>query len=795
MLVPLIWQKDYVEIDKDLKTITDRLSETGSHVEEVTITTTDLESVVVGHVLKQEKHPDADRLQVLTIDIGEAEPTTIITAAKNTKEGDYLFVITSGTRLDNGTEIGDHDFFGIVSKGMLTSYSELGYPDSVIPKEFRDGVIILNGEYKSGTPVSEVLKSNTPVIEYEITPNRPDCLSIIGMARETAASFGQKISLPSIEYQTNGKDLKEITNGLELESENCDKFITRAIGNVRVEKSPQWLQNYLMLAGMRPINNIVDITNFVMLETGQPLHAYDLDKLAGRKLVIRDAEDNETIKTIDGQDRELDSEILVIADADRAVGIAGVMGGFDSEVTDETTNILLEAAHFDASSVRETSKKLGLRSEASNRFEKGIPSQMADFASKRALKLMSDLNVGEIYDGEIVVGDDPYEENFVNLRISRLNKLTGVDFSKEEAIKNLQLLEFEVEDIDEDTIRAKVPFFRSDIEIEADLIEEVVRLYGMGNIESKPLYSSLQRGMRSSARLLRDDLRAALLGQKFSELTTYSFISPREFDRLGVEKDSKLRDYISLINPLGEDFSIMRTTQISNMLDVIAKNINRGQKDLRLFELGKTFEKTATDLPNENDTLTLGLYGKYSFYDLKDYFEEAMADVGFRGFSYETNEDNPIFHAGRCADLIFDGKKVGAMGEISYEVRDEYDISKGCLILEINIAQIAKKRVIDRKYLPIAKYPAITRDYSFVTDRNVESKFIEDTIISNGEDLAKKIELFDIYTGDQIDSDKKSISYKVEYRADDRTLKEEDITGIEENILNELKKSDIILRS
>lgn len=795
MLVPLIWQKDYINIDENLKTITDRLSETGSHVEEVTIRTSDLESVVVGHVLSQEKHPDADRLKVLSIDIGEDEPTTIITAAENTNVGDYLFVITSGTRLDNGTEIGDHDFFGIVSKGMLTSYKELGYPDAVIPKDLRDGVIILSGEFEPGTPVSEVLKSNSPVIEYEITPNRPDCLSIIGMARETAASFGGKISLPDTNYQTNARDLREITNGIEIESKNCDKFVGRAIANVKVEESPQWLQNYLMLAGMRPINNIVDITNFVMLETGQPLHAYDLDKLAGKKLVVRDAADGEILKTIDGEDRELDSTMLVIADGQRAVGIAGVMGGFDSEVTDETTNILLEAARFNPSSVRETSKKLGLRSEASTRFEKGVPSQMADFASRRALKLMSDLNVGEIYDGAIVVGEDSYEEKYVDLRISRLKKLTGVDFSKEEAIKNLELLEFEIEDVDADTIRAKVPFFRSDIEIEADLIEEVVRLYGMGNIESKPLYSSLQRGMRSKARLLRDDLRAALVGQKFSELTTYSFISPREFDRLGLKEDSKFRDYISIINPLGEDFSIMRTTQIPNMLDVIAKNINRGQKDLRIFELGKTFEKTNSELPNENDTLTMGLYGNYSFYDLKDYFEEALARVGFRAFTYETDENNPIFHAGRCADVIFDGQKVGVMGEISYEVRDQYSVSKGCLVLEINLAAIADKRLLDRKYVPLPKYPAITRDYSFVTDRNVESKFIEDTFIGKGEDLARKIELFDIYTGDQIDAGKKSISYKVEYRADDRTLKEEDIRSIEENILKELEKSDIILRS
>lgn len=794
MLVPLIWQKDYIEIDKDLKTITDRLSETGSHVEEVFIKTSNLEGIVVGHVLKQEKHPDADRLQVLSIDVGKNDPITIITNAKNTKEGDYLPVITSGTKLDDGTLIEDHDFFGIVSEGMLTAYSELGYDDSVIPKELREGVIVLSGKYKPGTPAAEVLSSNTPVIEYEITPNRPDCLSIIGMARESAASFGGKINLPETDYKTNGKDLREIFDGLNLITDNCDKFITRAITNVKIEPSPQWLQNYLMLAGMRPINNIVDITNFVMLETGQPLHAYDLDKLNG-SITIREAKDGEIVKTIDGENRKLDSSMLVIADKSGAIGIAGVMGGFDTEVSNETKNIVLETAHFDADSVRQTSKKLGLRSEASTRFEKGVPIEMADFASRRALHLIDKLGYGEIYDDSYQVGSSESEEKKVKLRISRLIALTGVDFTMEEAIHNLELLEFEVEKIDEDTILAKVPFFRLDIDIEADLIEEVVRLYGMGRIESKPLVSSLKKGERSPLRLLKDDLKRKLVGQKFSELATYSFISPREYDRLGISEDSKLRDYVSLINPLGEDFSVMRTTQIPNMLDVISKNIKYGQKDMRFFELDRTFEKTSDVLPKENLTLTMGLYGEYSFYDMKDFFTEAMRNSGFIGFSYKANEEFFAFHAGRCADIYFNGEKIGVIGEISYEVREEYNINKGAIILEINLSKIADERIIDKKYEQIPKFPAIERDYSFVADRNVESELIEEIMKEKAGEILAKIELFDIYTGKGIADDKKSISYRVWYRKADRTLKEEDIKGVEESILEELRAKDIVLRA
>lgn len=794
MLVPLIWQKDYIEIDKDLKTITDRLSETGSHVEEVFIKTSDLDGIVVGHVLKQEKHPDADRLQVLSIDVGKDDPITIITNAKNTKEGDYLPVITSGTKLDDGTLIEDHDFFGIVSEGMLTAYSELGYDDSVIPKNLREGVIVLEGEYKPGTSASELLFSNTPVIEYEITPNRPDCLSIIGMARESAASFGGKINLPETDYKTNGKDLREIFDGLNLITDNCDKFITRAICNVKIEPSPQWLQNYLMLAGMRPINNIVDITNFVMLETGQPLHAYDLDKLNG-SITIREAKDGEIVKTIDGESRKLDSSMLVIADKSGAIGIAGVMGGFDTEVSNETKNIILETAHFDADSVRQTSKKLGLRSEASTRFEKGVPIEMADFASKRALHLIDNLGYGEIYDDSYLVGSTEGEEKKVKLRISRLKALTGVDFTMEEAIHNLELLEFEVEKLDEDTILAKVPFFRLDIDIEADLIEEVVRLYGMGKIESKPLVSSLKKGERSPLRLLKDDLKRKLVGQKFSELATYSFISPREYDRLGISEDSKLREYVSLINPLGEDFSVMRTTQISNMLDVISKNIKYGQKDMRFFELDRTFEKTSDVLPKENLTLTMGLYGEYSFYDMKDFFTEAMRNSGFIGFSYKANEEFFAFHAGRCADIYFNGEKIGVIGEISYEVREEYNINKGAIILEINLSKIANERIIDKKYKQIPKFPAIERDYSFVADRNVESELIEEIMKENAGEILAKIELFDIYTGKGISNDKKSISYRVWYRKADRTLKEEDIKGVEESILEQLRAKDIVLRA
>lgn len=792
MLVPLIWQNDYIKLDEDLKTITDRLSETGSHVESVNFISDKLDGLVVGKVLKQEKHPNADKLFVLTIDVGEE--ITIVTSAKNTKEGDYLIVIKSGSKI-NGQKIDDHEFFGIVSQGMLTSYKEIGYDDSVIEKKSKDGVIVLSGEFKPGTPAVEVLFSNTPVIEYEITPNRPDCLSIIGMARESAASFDKKITYPSLEYPTVSDKKDDYFNGIEIKSENCKRFTGRIIKNVKIGESPQWLKNCLMLAGMRPVNNVVDITNFVMLETGQPLHAYDLETLHDRKIIVRDAKEGEIIKTLDGEERKLNEEVLVISDGKEAIGLAGIMGSMDSEITENTKTILLESANFDSDNIRKSSKFLNLRSEASSRFEKEISVENADFASKRVMKLITDLGIGEVLEDYFDEGIKESPENKVKLRISRLNALSGREFSKNDAISYLKALEFDVKDIDDDTIEAKIPNFRMDISIEADLIEEVARLYGMGKIESKALYSSLQRGEKTYMRLLKDELKNNLFGQKFSEITTYSFISPRDYDKLLVDEDSKLRDYIKIINPLGEDYSVMRTTLLSNMLDTFSKNIAKKQKDLRFYEIGTAFIKDGSDLPEEKQYLTMGLYGDYSFYDLKDFFVKAMNKTGFRGFRFETEENIKTFHPGRCANIYLDGEKIGIMGQISYQVMEEFKIKNPALALEIDLSMIKDKKIDQIKYKALSKFPSILRDYSFTCDRNVESQKIEDVIIEKADGLVRNIEIFDIYTGDQIEEGKKSISYKVAYGKKDATLKDEEVEEVEKEFLEDLSKENINLRS
>lgn len=792
MLVPLIWQNDYIKLNEDLKTITDRLSETGSHVESVYTISDKLQGLVVGKVLKEEKHPNADKLKVLTMDVGEE--ITIVTSAKNTKEGDYLIVIRSGSSI-NGQKIEDHDFFGIVSQGMLTSYKELGFDDAVIEKKSREGVIVLEGEFKPGTPAEDVLKTNTPVIEYEITPNRSDCLSILGIAREAAASFKSKITYPSLTYPTVKDKKEDYFNGIEIQSDKCLRYSGRIIKNVKVGPSPQWLKNYLMLAGMRPVNNIVDITNFVMLETGQPIHAYDLESLNDRKIIVRNADDGEIIKTLDGVERKLNRDVLVIADGKKAIGLAGIMGSFESEITENTTTIFLESANFDSDNIRKSSKALNLRSEASSRFEKQISVESAEFASKRVMKLITDLKAGEVLEDYYDEGIKESPKLEVNLRISRLNKLLGHEFNKTEAINYLKDLEFDVDDMDDDTIKATIPHFRMDIQIEADLIEEIARLYGIGKIEAKALYSSLQKGEKTKMRLLKDELKLNLFGQKFSEITTYSFISPKEYDKLGIDKESKLRDFIKIINPLGEDYSVMRTTLLSNMLITISKNLSYKQKDLRFYEIGTSFIKDNDNLPIEKQYLTMGLYGSYSFYDLKDFFIKVMKKSGFEGFKFETEEGVKTFHRGRCANIYFGEKKIGIMGQISYESLESYNIKGLALILEIDLSEILDKRRKEIKYKGLDKYPSILRDYSFICDRFVESQMIEDIILAKAGDLVRNIEIFDIYQGEQIKEGKKSISYKLSYGKSNATLKDEEVEKVEREFLRELEEKDVVLRS
>lgn len=793
MLAPIKWIKEYVDLDKNLMVYTDRLSETGSHVDSVNKYTSDIKSIKVGKVLDIRKHENADKLFVLNIRTDK--DVTIVTASKNVKKDDYVLVAQSPTKFDNGNLIEDHEFFGVVSQGMLVSYMELGYPDSVIPKKFKDGVIVLNGEFKEGEKLINVLDSNSPVIEFEITPNRPDCLSIIGLARESAASFDTKIKLPDTSFKGVDEKFYDYMNKVDLKSKSCKRIITRVIKDVTIKDSPQWLQNYLMLAGVRPINNIVDITNFVMLEYGQPLHAYDLDKLNNKTLIVRDARENEVVETLDGVERKLDSSMLVISDDKNAIGIAGIMGSLESEVTEDTKNILLESACFDKDSIRKTSKMLQLRSEASSRFEKGVEVELCEQASNRVMNLVEKLGIGTVINDKEDLGIKQSEEVLVDLRIQRLNLLLGTDFDKEIAKKYLELLEFEIVEESEEKLKVRIPYFRGDVRIEADLIEEIARLYAIKNIEDKPLHSALKQGKKDDLRELSDDLKISLFGQRFDEISTYSFISPKVYDKLMIKDESRLGEIVKIINPLGEDFSVMRTTLISNMLETISKNIKRKQDDLRFYEIGTVFKKSNEKLPYEKKNLCMALFGNYDFYDLKDMFIKSMENIGVYGFDFEKEQNLKTFHKGRCANIYLDGEKVGVIGQISYELRDNFEIKNGAYVLEVELDKILKYRKPIKKYKTLPKYPAIEIDLSLVCDRELEVKNIEDIINSKGNGLIKNIELFDIYTGDQIDKNKKSVSYRLIFRSDDKTLNDEEINPIVDDIIENLKQIGVDLRS
>lgn len=570
MLLPINWLKTYVDIDIRPKDLADGLTYSGSHVESITSMERGIQNIVIGKIVEIDKHPDADKLFITKIDIGE-DPLTIVTGAKNLKNGDFVPVAKIGSRLANGVEITSSEFRGVRSEGMLCSLNELGFMDNVIAKEFRDGIFVFDRDYPLGEDVKEYLQMTDNVIEFEITPNRPDCLSIYGMARETAATFNCDLKEIKPELKNEQGDIHSFSNGIELKTPYCIRYYSRVIKDVVIGPSPLWLQTTLMNAGVRPINNIVDITNYVMLELGQPLHAFDLDKLSGKKIIVRQAGDKEVLTTLDNVQRILDENDIVIADAEDSIGLAGVMGGLDSEITLETKTVLLEGANFSDKHIRLTSKKLSLRTEASTRFEKGLDPNLCEQAVERVAELVEQIGAGIVVKGVIDIKQYKDKEKIIALRPERVEKLLGVEISIPDMHTYLNRLGF-ITSTKGTKIEVIVPSFRNDVEVEADLIEEIGRLYGFHNIESKPLFGALTRGEKSYKKQIESLVKNILQGVGFNEVMTYSFVSPKSYDKLNLNENALERNFIKLMNPLGEDFSTMRTTLVSNMLDLIERN-------------------------------------------------------------------------------------------------------------------------------------------------------------------------------------------------------------------------------
>ena len=792
MLLPIKWLGKYVNIEISSKELADGLTYSGSHVESITRLDKEIKNVVVGRINEIEKHPNADKLFVCKVDLGE-KVETIVTGAANLNKGDYIPVAKNGAVLADGSYIGSTNFRGIESNGMLCSLQELGYPDNVIPKEVKEGIFVFGDEYPLGEDAVKYLQLDEDVIEFEITPNRPDCLSILGMARETAATFGLDLRYPEISLRNEEGDINDFTQGIFVETPNCKRYYSRVVKDVKIGPSPLWLQTTLMNAGVRPISNIVDVTNFVMLELGEPLHAFDLDKLEGRKIIVRQAKQGEILTTLDGTERALGGEDIIIADANMPIGIAGIMGGLDSEITQGTTTVLLEGANFNSRHIRMTSKKFGLRTEASSRFEKGIDANLCKMAVERACQLIEEIGAGTVVRGEIDVDQSSHSPRIITLRPDRARLLLGTDISEESMIDFLSRLEFKTE-LEGNLIKAEVPTFRDDVEGEADLIEEVGRIYGFHRVESKPLVGGLTRGERPYNKQLEIKVKSVMQGLGFNEVMTYSFISPKAYDKLNLPENAPERSYIKLTNPLGEDYSTMRTTLMSNMMELLYRNEKRGIEEVLAYEIGSVFipkSLPVVELPEEKQVLSIGVYGNKDFYFLKESVQIVLERMGIRDLKFKPLITHPSFHPGRTAEIYSGTDLMGCFGEVHPDVLENYDIRNKVYAGIIDFDKVVVLADQEVKYKPLPKYPAVTRDIAVVVDESILVGDLEDTIVENGEGLVESISLFDIYRGNQILENKKSVAFSIVYRSYDGTMTEDIINRIQKNTIAGLEKKHL----
>lgn len=787
MYLSLEWLKDFVDLDASSRLIAENITNTGSHVESIIVPSEGIDGVVVGKILSIEPHPDADRLVVCQVDVGERQ-IQIVTGAPNVFEGALVPVSLVGAHLAGGLKIKKSKLRGVVSEGMFCSYQELGVSESVIPKEYRDGVLIFKEDIAPGTDVLEVLGLRDDVLELEITPNRPDCLSVMGMAYEAAASFQTPIHWDEIALKEEGDVLESLFAGVELDTEHCRGFYARVLQDVKIEESPRWLQNRLIASGVRPINTIVDLTNYVMLLTGQPLHAYDLDRLRQKKIVVRQGEDGELFTTLDGEERKLTGEDIVICDGEGPVGLGGMMGGLDSEITEATTNVLLEGANFDAEIIRRSSRRLALRTEASSRFEKGISLDRTRLAVDEAAALAEKLGCGTVAKGSLYVGEELEEPWTVSLRPDRGRKLIGEDISTEEMVRILESLGLTVEF--KDIIVATIPPHRRDLRIEEDLIEEVARIYGFHKITPKPLSGNLTRGGKPLYRRLEKKMKGVLRGLGFDEFMTYSFISPKAFDSLALPEDSPLRDCVVVENPLGEEYSVMRTTLLSNMMETLSKNARRGNPTASGYEFGNTFTTKRNDegLPGEEMKLALGFYGAHDVYFMKEAIRLALESIGLDQMRVETVTDVPYLHPGRSANIYAKDVLLGVFGEVHPTVLSRYGMKERAVVCELNMNTITALPKGKRLYRALPKFPGMSRDFSFLFKEDVEMGEVKAIVEKTAKDLLEEFYVFDIYRGEGIGANMKSVAFRVGLRAGDHTLTEEEVSPIFEAVVREMEE-------
>ena len=805
MNTPLSWIKAYVpELDCTAQEYTDAMTLTGTKVEGFENFDADLDKIVIGQIEKIERHPDADKLVICQVNIG-SETIQIVTGAPNVEEGQKVPVVLDGGRVAGGhdgekTAVGikikTGKLRGIESDGMMCSIEELGQTRESYPEAPEYGIYVFDDDAEVGADAIEALGLHDTVVEYEITSNRVDCYSVIGIAREAAATFDKPFVPPVVKETGNEEDVNDYIKVRVEDKDLCKRYVARVVKDVKLAPSPKWLQRRLAADGIRPINNIVDITNYVMEEYGQPMHAYDLDTINGREIIVKRANDGDKYTTLDGQERNLDSNILMINDANGPVGIAGIMGGENSMITDNVKNILFEAACFDGTNIRLSARRVGLRTDASGKFEKGLDPNNAEDAINRACALIEELGAGTVVGGMVDIYDGVKEPVTIPFEPHKINKLLGTEISSSDMLKYFEKIELEY---NEETNEVIIPTFRQDLLCMNDLAEEVARFYGYDKI---PV--SLPKGEATAGKLsykLRIEAVARDIAEfcGFSQAMTYSFESPKCFDKLLIPQGDKLRETVTISNPLGEDFSVMRTTPLNGMLTSLSTNYNRRNKDVRLYEIGNIYLPKAlplTELPDERTQFTLGMYGDGDFFDMKGVVEEFLYKVGMRkNIRYNKESGKSFLHPGRQANIEYAGKVIGYIGEVHPRVLKNYSIGERAYVAVIDMPEILDMTTFDRKYDGIAKYPAVTRDISMVVPKDIEVGKIEEIIKKKGGNLVESINLFDIYEGSQIKEGYKSIAYSVVYRAKDRTLADTEVQNSMDNILTALKEIGIELRA
>lgn len=822
MLVPIEWLKDYIDLDVTTEEFCDRMIMSGSNLETCEHFCEEMENVVVGKIEKIEKHPDADKLVVCMLNVGKEEPVQIVTGAQNVFEGALVPVALHKSRIpgplhgqpkqEGGVKITKGKLRGVESFGMLCSAEELGFEDKVVPVAHKDGIWILEGDYEPGQDFAEALGLKQAVVDFEITPNRPDCLAMVGMAREASATFKKPFTYPDTDIKDeNGKGETKDYVSVDIKNpESCKRYVARIVTDVKVEQSPWWLQKRLMYAGMRPINNIVDITNFVMLEYGQPIHAFDINQVKGGRIIVENAAEGEKFVTLDNNERTLTKDMLLIKDEERGIAIAGVMGGLNSEIEEDTTTIIVESANFSGDSVRATSKKLGLRTEASSRFEKGIDPNLCEAAADRVCRLIELIGAGKVCRGSVDNYPNPETAKTIDIRVDRINHVLGIDITREDMVSMLESLEIKVEGSG-NVMTVTPPTVRQDLLEEEDYIEEVARLYGYDKLPVTLPKGNCEAGI-SDERALRDLTRNSLCGMGLNEIQTYSFVSPKGVDNVRIDEDSWERAFVKLINPLGEENSVMRTILTPNMMEVLARNYSRNIDKVKAFEIGNTFMANMLneeELPDEQYSLCIGMYGKNEdFFSLKGIVEELLKVLGIKGAVFEAESEYGVYHPGRCAriavpsgrqgaedaDILYD--ELGIMGEIHPDVAENYGMD-GVRIYccELMFDAIMRHADTEIVYTPLPKYPSTSRDIALLVDEDMAVGKIEEVIRKHGKKILENVKLFDVYRGKQVEEGKKSVAFTLTYRDKDKTLTDDEVAAVHNDVLNALKdKLNAVLR-